>query len=1263
MKKVLTALFISIMVLCIPVQVAFAANDDTPTIDQDRTYGYLNRELDRTMDWVNKAPNTELDKIMAFYEYMCLNYDYDYDFYNHLKKPEMMIATKKGICSNYASHVFTMSDRMDFASEQITADPTEDSIYDDGHAWNIVQVDGAWYYFDTTWGGISPVAGSCNFGYFLRSRYSDPHVGMFESTSYSESLKKCTSTRFDNAWWNQTVGMEALAQGCVPMPYDGAWYYVNRDYQIIKRTTAAETAEVTVFRDSGQDGINIGTQIAIKNGKLFFMGNTSGTNGQVCFDIYQVDIDTNSEPVKVFTSDDVIQSFGLKNNAMYYNVSGNTNIPVTIPDINVPPTDLTITQEETRYGDFVESIRFSAEVGPDNATNKKVDWAFQEYSGVVDKDGNWRAICCTTNPQYSNLYAFTEEGPLYEKINVTVPYAEGIGEVPYIINTFDTEGNPGLYWPKAKNATKYVISRWHTYPYYGRFNKSSESVPEWIGESTDNYFALDENTYNKEYVYGVTPVNYSGMGGLQKTSYHVCDYGPESIREEIIDYPRNVDYEQVCKGTFRFTWDAVEGADIYTVSYLAVDSEQQHKDFKWVTSNETEAIVTGLEENKDYYVFVSARNSNSNAGNYGSTFLRIHVNEMTCKPYLTKTEAVPAQCEWNGSEAYYTCDICGKYYSDSEGVNEIEKDSWVTQYLGHDPGEMYIEEGQEATCYQAGYYYECIECNRCGKSLRHERITIPRLDHNIVWVEGDPPTCVGSGTADHWKCTTCGNTFSDEEGQNDFYPGLPPTGHNLTYYGRVEPTCTDDGHEEYWQCENCHNYYFQEDALQGYYDPGLARLEATGHSWDNGTVTTEATCSAEGVKTFHCTKCDATRTEPIEIDADAHDWNAPTYEWSDDNASVTATRVCNHNDAHTETETVAVTSGETKAPTCTAEGEMTFTSAAFTNKAFEVQIKKEAIPKTEHPWDEGEVTTEPTCKSEGVRTFRCTKCDATRTEPIAVNESAHEWDDGVTTPSGCNTEGSTLYTCKLCGATNSVAIDPTGHTAGEPVPENIVEATCTADGGYDEVVYCTACGDELTRGKKTIPATHHQGTMQHIEAVPGTCLEGGSSEYWHCTKCEMYFADADGDEIIAEGSWLLPAPGHKWNTKYTVDKKATYAAKGSKSIHCSVCNVKKPGSAVAIPKLVVKATTLSKLTPAKKAITVKWKKGSSITGYQIQYALNSKFTSGKKTVTITKAGTVSKKITKLKAKKKYYVRVRTYKTVSGKKYYSTWSKYKYTKTK
>ena len=116
-------------------------------------------------------------------------------------------------------------------------------------------------------------------------------------------------------------------------------------------------------------------------------------------------------------------------------------------------------------------------------------------------------------------------------------------------------------------------------------------------------------------------------------------------------------------------------------------------------------------------------------------------------------------------------------------------------------------------------------------------------------------------------------------------------------------------------------------------------------------------------------------------------------------------------------------------------------------------------------------------------------------------------------------------------------------------------------------------------------------------------------------------------------------------------------------IHCSVCDAKKPGSAVAIPKLKVKATAITKVKAAKKGFTVKWKKGAGVSGYEIQYALNKKFTKGKKVVKIKKPSIVSKKVTKLKAKKKYFVRIRTYKVVSGTTYYSAWSKAKAVKTK
>lgn len=104
-------------------------------------------------------------------------------------------------------------------------------------------------------------------------------------------------------------------------------------------------------------------------------------------------------------------------------------------------------------------------------------------------------------------------------------------------------------------------------------------------------------------------------------------------------------------------------------------------------------------------------------------------------------------------------------------------------------------------------------------------------------------------------------------------------------------------------------------------------------------------------------------------------------------------------------------------------------------------------------------------------------------------------------------------------------------------------------------------------------------------------------------------------------------------------------------------------------KIRPKGTSIAGLNKARKAVKVKWKKqakkmsGSRITGYQIQLATNSKFTKNKRAVTVRGYSKVSRKVKGLKAKRKYYVRVRTYKIVKGVKYYSSWSKVRTVKTR
>lgn len=149
-------------------------------------------------------------------------------------------------------------------------------------------------------------------------------------------------------------------------------------------------------------------------------------------------------------------------------------------------------------------------------------------------------------------------------------------------------------------------------------------------------------------------------------------------------------------------------------------------------------------------------------------------------------------------------------------------------------------------------------------------------------------------------------------------------------------------------------------------------------------------------------------------------------------------------------------------------------------------------------------------------------------------------------------------------------------------------------------------------------------------------------------KPTVIVKDSQGRTISSKYYTVSYAKGRKNVGKYSV--KVTF--KGNYS-----------GTRTMSFKIIPKGTSVSKVTAGKKKFTVKWKKqNKQTTGYQIQYATNKRFKKAK-TTTVKSNKTTKKTISKLKAKKKYYVRIRTYKIVKGKKYYSSWSKAKTVKTK
>ena len=314
-----------------------------------------------------------------------------------------------------------------------------------------------------------------------------------------------------------------------------------------------------------------------------------------------------------------------------------------------------------------------------------------------------------------------------------------------------------------------------------------------------------------------------------------------------------------------------------------------------------------------------------------------------------------------------------------------------------------------------------------------------------------------------------------------------------------------------------------------------------------------------------------------------------------------------------------------------------------------VGTKQKSFNIAKHTWSEWVITKEPTCTEAGSREKTCSDCEKKVVE--SIDPLGHDWKSKYTIDSEptCTEEGSESIHCNRCDEIKNVrAIAKIPHSFTDWVI--LKEANCTETGQKEHT--CTVCGEKET---EEIPITHEYG--EAIVLQEPTCTKAGLQER-ECSICHYI----ESEEI--------PALGHKWNTKYSIDKKATYTATGLKSIHCSVCDKIKPGSTVTIAKKEkVDLPKVTILTPvgAKRAATVKWKKVSAknqkkISIIQIQYSTDKTFKKGVKKTTAKKSA-VSKKIYKLSAKKKYYIRIRAYKKSGKITHVSKWSRVKYVKVK
>ena len=446
----------------------------------------------------------------------------------------------------------------------------------------------------------------------------------------------------------------------------------------------------------------------------------------------------------------------------------------------------------------------------------------------------------------------------------------------------------------------------------------------------------------------------------------------------------------------------------------------------------------------------------------------------------------------------------------------------------------------------------------------------------------------------------------------------------------------------------------------------------SGHTFGTWTTTKNATCTQVGTKSRKCTVCGKTETQTI----------AKTGHKSVTDKAIPAT---------------CTTDGKTEGSHCSVCGAV---------------IKaQDTIKATGHKFGNWTTIKPATCTESGTQIRKCETCGATESKSLSAKGHTEVVDKAI--PATCTTDGKTEGShCSVCGAVikAQTTITATGHKSSGW----IVDKTASIGVKGSKHKECTVCKKVLETaeipalsrisiskasvtlsnstyaydGKAKKPGvtvklngkTLKNGTDYAVSysnntkvgtakvTITGKGNYTGSVSKTYSIKNNFKKATVSGiSNKSYTGKNITQSITVKYNGK-TLKKGTDYTVSysSSKSIGTATVKIAGKGSYTGTITKTFKINPakqeIQKLTAKSKAFFVDWAQKGSATGYEIQYATNSKFTSAKK-VTITNNKTDTKTISKLSGKKKYYVRVRSYTTVKGTKYYGAWSASKSVTTK
>ena len=551
-----------------------------------------------------------------------------------------------------------------------------------------------------------------------------------------------------------------------------------------------------------------------------------------------------------------------------------------------------------------------------------------------------------------------------------------------------------------------------------------------------------------------------------------------------------------------------------------------------------------------------------------------------------------------------------------------------------------------------------LEVWGAGFNWNPQKFSIEKVNTNDIgvhkfstWTTTKNATCTQVGTKSR-KCTVCGKTETQT---------IAKTGHKSVTDKAIPATCTTDGKTEGSHCSVCGAVIKAQDTTK-----------ATGHKFGNWTTTKSATCTESGTQIRKCETCGATESKSLSAKG------------------------------HTEVVDKAIPA------TCTTDGKTEGSHCSVCGAVIKAQ---DTIKATGHKFGNWTTTKSATCTESGTQIRKCETCGATESKSLSAKGHTEVVDKAI--PATCTTDGKTEGShCSVCGAVikAQTTITATGHKSSGW----IVDKTASIGVKGSKHKECTVCKKVLETaeipalsrisiskasvtlststyaydGKAKKPGvtvklngkTLKNGTDYTVSysnntkvgtatvKITGKSNYTGSVSKTYSIKNNFKKATVSGISTKAfTGKNITQSITVKYNGK-TLKNGTDYTVSYSnnKSIGTATVKIAGKGSYTGTITKTFKINPakqeIQKLTAKSKAFFVDWAQKGSATGYEIQYATNSKFTSAKK-VTITNNKTDKTTVSKLSGKKKYYVRVRSYTTVKGTKYYGAWSSTKTVTTK